>query len=200
MEKLISDSGQIKVVANIVQSSSKIFSLGYFKSIHLFYVHISIFSALLSTSIYLPCPGEKCFLLQNIVQKSPPGVPGCTLLLTWFICSLPLLPVCFSISSPLCFVSEAAAFSVLLRNPQPWRWQWDGGAGQAITRELMLCGDGGDPGGLSCLRMDVSDGVAVAMGPPHLQLAGFGGLWLPCLKLGKLQRALGAAGEMRHSV
>lgn len=111
MEKLISDSGQIKVVANIVQSSSKIFSLGYFKSIHLFYVHISIFSALLSTSIYLPCPGEKCFLLQNIVQKSPPGVPGCTLLLTWFICSLPLLPVCFSISSPLCFVSEAAAFS-----------------------------------------------------------------------------------------
>lgn len=34
-----------------------------------------------------------------------------------------------------------------LRNPQPWRWQWDGSAGQAITRELMLCGDGGDPGG-----------------------------------------------------
>lgn len=55
-------------------------------------------------------------------------------------------------------------------------------------------------GGLSSLKMDVSDGVAVAMGPPHLQLAGFGGLWLPCLKLGKLQRALRAAGEMRHSV
>lgn len=116
------------------------------------------------------------------------------------LCSSRGSSACCSDSSPLCFVSEAAAFSVLLRNPQPWRWQWDGGAGQAITRELMLCGDGGDPGGLSCLRMDVSDGAAVAMGPPHLQLAGFGGLWLPCLKLGKLQRALGAAGEMRHSV
>lgn len=101
---------------------------------------------------------------------------------------------------PHCALYLRQQHSLLLRNPQPWRWQWDGGAGQAITRELMLCGDGGDPGGLSCLRMDVSDGVAVAMGPPHLQLAGFGGLWLPCLKLGKLQRALGAAGEMRHSV
>lgn len=55
-------------------------------------------------------------------------------------------------------------------------------------------------GELSCLSVDVPGGVAVAMGTLHPQLAGFGGLWLSCLKLGKLQRAPGAAGGMQHGV
>lgn len=139
MEKLIPVSGQIKVVANVVQSSSKNFSLGYFKSIHLFYVHIPIFSALPSTSIYLPRPDEKSFLLQNVVQKSPPGVPGCTLLLTCCVCSLPLLLMCFSDSSPLCFVSEVAAAASVLLGETPALKMWDGSAGQAAASPGSSC-------------------------------------------------------------
>lgn len=153
MEKLISDSGQIKVVANIVQSSSKIFSLGYFKSIHLFYVHTSIFSALLSTSIYLPCPGEKCFLLQNIVQKSPPGVPGCTLLLTWFICLLfRFIPIVLCIwgSSILCASEEPPALEMAVGwrcwaghhqgAHAPWGWGWPWGAELPQDGCVWWCG------------------------------------------------------------
>lgn len=148
MEKLISDSGQIKVVANIVQSSSKIFSLGYFKSVHLFYVHISIFSALLSTSIYLPCPGEKCFLLQNIVQHCAEISPGCS----WMY-SAPHVVHLLSASSP-CLLFRFIPIVLCIWGGSILCASWgtpspgdDGSAGQAITRELMLCGDGGDPGG-----------------------------------------------------
>lgn len=159
------------------------------------------FSALPSTSIYLLHLGEKYFLLQNIVQKSPPGVPGCTLLLTCCVCSLPLLLMCFSGSFPLCFVSEAAAASSVLLGepPSPEDVGWQCWTGSCITRELVFPRPMGMEvtlGDLSCLSVDVPGGVAVAMGPPHLQLAGFGGLWLPCLKLEELQRAPGAAGEM----
>lgn len=79
----------------------------------MFYVHISIFSALPGTSIYLPCPGKKCFLLPPIVRKPPPGVYGCTPLLARRVRSLPPLLLCLQIY-PGCILylwsaSEAAA-------------------------------------------------------------------------------------------
>lgn len=73
------------------------------------FVHISVFSALFRTLICLPCPGKKCFLLQNIVQKFPPGVSRCTLLLTQRVSALPPLLAWFYSYLPLLhFVPEGS--------------------------------------------------------------------------------------------
>lgn len=127
---MISVSSQIKVAANTVQSSSKKKNLGCFKSIHLFYVHISVFFALPRTSICLPCPGKKMlFIAKHCAEMSP----RC-----FQMYSAPCSACLYSASSPrlgfssdlslLCYVPEAAAsFSITSRGAprspgDAWAW------------------------------------------------------------------------------
>lgn len=153
----------------------------------LFYVHISIFSALPRTSACLPCPGKKCFLLQNIVQKSPPGVSRCTLLLPQHVFTLPPRLACFFRFIPVAFRTWGGSI-LLHRFPgspaQPGRCvgtaaMWWAREGSGSIAPALSGGWRSPWDGWAALALDVAGAKSGVMGWLRLLLAALPGWGSP---------------------